>query len=250
MNFTILRFDSIDSTNTEALRHARAGADEGICIVARRQTAGRGRQGRTWTSPHDAGLYMSIVLRPAIDAKELPLITMASAIAVYETFTGLGLSPDIKWPNDLLVKEKKIGGILAETTETGRGIAVIVGIGLNFTSESFSPEIAANATSIRAELGRHVTFTGLEPLLLDKFGEWYGRLCSKEGAAEILEQWSNRSSYARGKHVRVILSNGTFTGVTDGLEPNGALRVVDEDDVLNTIQAGDIERLRSAEQFN
>ena len=131
---------------------------------------------------------MSIVLRPAIDAKELPLITMASTIAVYETFTGLGLSPDIKWPNDLLVNEKKISGILAETTETGRGIAVIVGIGLNFASESFSPDIAANATSIQAELGRHVTFTELEPLLLDKFGEWYGRLCSKEGAAEILEQ--------------------------------------------------------------
>src|SRR5678815_1625350 len=90
MHFNILRFDSVDSTNTEALTHARLGADEGLCIVARQQTAGRGRQGRTWVSPMGAGLYLSTVLRPKLEAKLLPLITLAAAVAVHDTLAEIG----------------------------------------------------------------------------------------------------------------------------------------------------------------
>jgi birA, biotin-[acetyl-CoA-carboxylase] ligase region len=141
MNFTVRYFDSIDSTNTAALKQARTGADEGLCIVARQQTAGRGRQGRVWTSPPDAGLYLSIVLRPTPEAQQLPLITLASAVAVFDTLGQLDIDADIKWPNDILVDEKKICGILAETTETERGFAVVVGIGINLTSHNFPSEL-------------------------------------------------------------------------------------------------------------
>ena len=139
MNITVLTYDTIDSTNTEALKQARLGAEEGLCVVARQQTAGRGRHGRTWVSPEDAGLYFSIVLRPKLDAKDLSLITLTAGVAVHDTLAETGLKPDIKWVNDLLVDEKKICGILAETTDTQSGLAVIVGIGINLRSTNFPP---------------------------------------------------------------------------------------------------------------
>ena len=152
MNFTVLRFDSIDSTNTEALRQARLGAGEGLCIVARRQTAGRGRHGRMWSSPKDAGLYLSVILRPAMEARFLPLLTLGAAVAVSDTLSELGVEPDIKWPNDIFVNEKKICGILAESTDTDDGLAVVVGIGINLTSKKFPNDIR-NATSLEDESG-------------------------------------------------------------------------------------------------
>src|SRR6267378_560697 len=99
-NPTILRFDSIDSTNLEAMRQARAGASEGLCIVAREQTKGRGRLDRSWQSPRDAGLYSSLVLRPEIDLNAWPLITLMAALAVCDALLkACGLRADIKWPN-------------------------------------------------------------------------------------------------------------------------------------------------------
>src|SRR5688572_4775518 len=115
MNFTILRFDSINSTNTEAVNQAKRGAEEGLCVVARQQTAGRGRHGRTWISEKDAGLYFSIVLRPVIENRFFPLITLMTAIAVADTLKNIyKLETDIKWANDVHIKGKKISGILAE----------------------------------------------------------------------------------------------------------------------------------------
>src|SRR5689334_34124 len=147
MNFAIHRFDTIDSTNAEALKRARLGADEGTCIVARQQTAGRGRHGRAWTSTADAGLYLSVVLRPQIEPEYLPMIALATGVAVHDALTEIGLKPDIKWPNDVLVNDRKISGILAEMSESNSGVAVAVGIGINLTSKHFPPEIAETATS-------------------------------------------------------------------------------------------------------
>src|SRR3954463_15424461 len=158
MKFTILRFDSIDSTNTEALKQAHLGADEGLCVIAKQQTAGRGRQGRVWISPKDSGLYISVVLRPLIEAKYVSLITLTAAVAVFDALAEMGLEPDIKWPNDILINEKKICGILAETINTDKGFAVVVGIGINVSSANFPPELVDTATSLEAELGRTGTF--------------------------------------------------------------------------------------------
>ena len=148
MNINLLTFDTLDSTNTEALKQARLGAEEGVSIVARQQTAGRGRHGRPWVSEPDAGLYFSIVLRPKIETQYLPLITLMTGVAVHDTLAEFGIAADIKWVNDLHVDGKKISGILAETTDTPKGLAVIVGIGINLKSSNFPPEIADTATSV------------------------------------------------------------------------------------------------------
>lgn len=243
MNFTVLTYDSIDSTNTEALQQARQGADEGLCILARQQTAGRGRHGRTWVSEKDAGLYFSIVLRPKIETKYLPLITLMTGVAVHDTLAELGIKSDIKWVNDILVNEKKICGILAETTDTKNGPAVVVGIGINLRSSNFPPEIADLATSIED----HAPSTRIRVETLTKYLLFhYDVLQSENGLTEIIDEWRRRSSYFSGKRVSVKLENDTISGVTDGLESNGALRVRKENAEVAIIQAGDVELLRSS----
>jgi BirA family transcriptional regulator, biotin operon repressor / biotin---[acetyl-CoA-carboxylase] ligase len=245
MNFTIVRFDSIDSTNTEAHKQARLGAGEGLCVIAREQNVGRGRQGRSWISPKDAGLYLSVVLRPKIEIQYLPLITLAAAVAVHEIVANIGLMPDIKWPNDVLINEKKICGILAEMTETDLGLAVVLGIGINITSENFSPEIADSPTSISAELKRPVTVSEVEKSLLPSIDHWYSRLQQPEGHSAIVDAWAARSTYFRGKKVRGALNGGPITGITDGLEPDGALHIKQANGSTITIHAGDVEQLRT-----
>jgi BirA family biotin operon repressor/biotin-[acetyl-CoA-carboxylase] ligase len=245
MNFTILRFDSLESTNTEAANQARAGADEGLCVLALQQTAGRGRHGRTWTSERDSGVYFSLILRPKLNAEYLPLITLMSGVAVYDALAELGLKPDIKWVNDILVHDKKICGILAETAETSKGLAVIVGIGINITSSNFPEELAAIATSIKTEIGRSIKLDEVVELLTRFITYFYDILRGENGPREIRKEWQRRSSYFSGKSVRVVLENETVTGVTDGLEPSGALRVRTGDGTIMSVQAGDVERLRA-----
>lgn len=243
MNFTILRFDTLDSTNTEAANHARQGADEGLCVIARRQTAGRGRHGRTWVSDEDSGLYFSIVLRPKIETRLLPLITLMAGVAVHDTLKEYALRPDIKWVNDVLVGEKKISGILAERIDTQSGVAVILGIGINLTSRNFPDALAETATSIEAETGNPATADEIAETLTGYLGYFYEMLAQPR---QMLEQWRNRSSYYSGKSVRVTLPGGIVEGRTDGLEDNGALRVKGADGSVTIIQAGDIERLRTS----
>ena len=246
MHFTILRFDEIDSTNTEALNQARRGAPEGLCVVARRQTAGRGRHGRVWVSEKDAGLFFSLVLRPTIETRFLPLITLMSAVAVHDTLETLyGFDCDIKWVNDIHTSGKKICGILAETTETTQGLAVVVGIGINLKSTNFPPEIASAATSIEAET---IEIPNVETLL-QKLTFFLSTFCDvlygADGAARIRDEWTRRSSYASGKPVRVVLENETIYGVTGGIEESGALRVELETGEIRIVTAGDVEQLRS-----
>jgi BirA family transcriptional regulator, biotin operon repressor / biotin---[acetyl-CoA-carboxylase] ligase len=245
MKITTLTFDTIDSTNTEALKHARAGAGEGLCIVARQQTAGRGRHGRVWFSERDAGLYYSIILRPRLETQQLPLITLMTGVSVHDTLKGLGLGPDIKWVNDILVNEKKICGILAETAETPSGIAVVVGIGINLTSLNFPPEIAATATSIEEITGQRIPPAELAAALTDSLRVHYSSLSAPGGDARIIDEWRKRSSYFSGKSVRVKAGGELIEGITDGLEPNGALRVKRDDGTLEVIRSGDVERVRS-----
>lgn len=244
MNFTILRFDTIESTNTEALNQAKHGADEGLCIVADRQTVGRGRHGRVWVSEKDSGLYFSLILRPILPIRFLPLITLMTAVAVFETLENFDLNPDIKWVNDIHVRGKKICGILAETTETNKGLAVIVGIGINLKSSNFPPEIADIATSIETEIGKKCD----KKMLLEKLTHflqiYYEMLKSDNGAEKIRSEWMKRSSYAFGKPVKVTLENETIFGTTRGIEENGALRVEMETGEIRVINAGDVENLR------
>lgn len=244
MNITILRFETLESTNTEAANQARQGADEGTCVIAEQQTAGRGRHGRTWVSKKGSGLYFSIVLRPKLGFTQLPLITLMAGVAVYESLREHGLNPDIKWVNDVLVGEKKISGILAETVDTASGLAVIVGIGVNLTSRNFPDDIAGTATSIEAETGKRITCDEIAETLTRYLTYSYDVLTGPDGGEEILNNWRERSSYFIGKQVRVTLPGGVVEGTTDGLESSGALRLKKTDGSITVIQAGDVERLR------
>ena len=244
MNFSILRLDSIDSTNLEAIRQAQMGADEGVCVVARQQTAGRGRQGRSWVSAPDAGLYFSLILRPQLETKFLPLITLMSAVAVFETLRECGLSPDIKWVNDIHINGKKICGILAETSETKKGLAVIVGIGINLKSTNFSPELNKSATSLESENQKPIAAETVLQTLTRFLAKYYALLGGENGTTLVLEEWAQRSSYFFGKKVQVKLENEIVRGTTCGLEENGALRIKTKTEGVRIIQAGDVEMVR------
>jgi len=246
LNPTILHFDSIDSTNLEAMRQARAGAAEGLCVVAREQTMGRGRLDRSWQSPKDAGLYFSIVLRPRLEAKAWPLITLMTALAVRDALLrSSGVRADIKWPNDVCVDERKLCGVLAETVDTKIGPAAIVGIGINLKADSLPPTVNDLATSVEAVAGVKPDSVGVLAELLKAIGERYDLLQSPQGSEHTIREWCANSSYAFDRQVRVALENDTFAGNTRGLEADGALRVETAGGKMRIVRAGDVSALRA-----
>lgn len=242
---TILRYDSLPSTNTEAARQARLGAQEGLCIIAREQTAGRGRRERVWVSPMDAGLYFSIVLRPRLEQRLWPVLTLMAALAVRDALLeACELQTDIKWPNDIFCGGRKLCGILAETVEGETGRAVILGIGVNLNDSAFPEGLRFVATSIEAEAGRACDRERLIEALVHALKLKYSALNEAEGVRMTLAEWTERSSYAVGKRVRVELSDDAFEGLTRGLEPDGALRVETVEGETRIVRAGDVTALR------
>jgi BirA family biotin operon repressor/biotin-[acetyl-CoA-carboxylase] ligase len=246
LNFTILHYDILPSTNTEAARQAASGAAEGVCVVARQQTAGRGRRSRSWFSPPDAGLYLSLILRPRFEQKFWALLTLAAALAVCETIKNqCNLITDIKWANDVhTVAGKKLAGILAETAQTLTDAAVILGIGVNLKKEAVAPELIEVATALEIETRSAPDKENFLAALLQNFCRLYDVLHKPNGNLTIIEQYSLRSSYAAGKFVRVSLENETLTGETCGLNAAGALRVRTKNGIIKTVYAGDVVALR------
>lgn len=243
---TILRFDSIDSTNLEAMRQAKAGAPEGLALIAREQTAGRGRLDRKWHSPKDAGLYCSLVLRPRIETSKWPLLSLVAALTVSDTLVrACAFKPDIKWPNDICVNDRKLCGILAETVETSDGPAAIIGIGINLKRTALSDDLRQTATSIEEVTGSEPDSERALSELLKAFGERYEILQSSDGCEHTIREWCANSSYAYERRVRVSLENETFTGVTRGLDIDGALRVETDDGQIRIVRAGDVTALRA-----
>lgn len=243
MQFTILRFDTIGSTNDEAIKQVKFGANEGVCIVAEQQTKGRGRRERIWHSPKNAGLYVSLILRPKIETKFWALITLSAAVAVHDAILETcGLQTDIKWANDVHVNDKKLCGILAETVDIK---SVVLGIGINLNCKSVSPELSETATSIESETNVNPSPEDLLQSLLQHLNQVYGVLHEVEGDKKIIAEWIKRSSYAFNKRVCVKLENESFTGTTRGLNEFGALLVENENQFIKTVYAGELVNLRS-----
>jgi len=243
LNPKVLRFESLPSTNTELARLASEGAAEGVSIVADEQTAGRGRLQRAWSSPRGAGLYFSILLRPTIPQNYWPLITFMAALAVGDALReACGLETDIKWPNDILSGERKICGILAEAIDTPSGRAVILGIGINLTENAFPPELANVATSVSEATGSAPDREQILAALLTALSRWYSQL---NEPGQIIDAWSNRSSYAIGKLVQVSNGDDVWQGTTAGVEPDGALRLRTSSGDIKLVRAGDVYRIRS-----
>lgn len=233
------------------MQQARRGGAEGLCVVAREQTAGRGRQDRAWSSPRDAGLYFSIVLRPQLEMSQWPLLTLAAALAVVDALAeacAVGRDVlDLKWPNDVYAGGRKLCGILAETFETNQGRACVVGIGINLMKDAFPPELQASATSIEELMGRRADGEVLLRALVRGLERRYDQWQSANGVDEIVREWMATSSYAAGKTVRVSLDGKIIEGTTRGLEPDGALRVETFDGKMMTVRAGDVLAVRAKE---
>lgn len=241
---TILSLESIDSTNLEAMRQAKDGAAEGLCVVAREQTRGRGRLDRSWQSPRDAGLYMSLLLRPQFELSAWPLITLMTALSVHDVLgKGFGVAADIKWPNDLCWNDRKLCGILAETVETPSGPAAIVGVGINLKTDAAFPA-AAEAASIQMATGTAPDLEDVLGRLLQAISTNYELMRTSSGREHLLREWCARSSYAFGRRVRVALPDETFEGTTRGLESDGALRVETLEGTIRVVRAGDVTGLR------
>ncbi len=226
---------------------ASEGVAEGFSIVADEQTAGRGRLQRAWSSPKGAGLYFSILLRPAIPQEHSPLITFMAALAVGDALQeAAGVQADIKWPNDLLSDERKICGILAEAIETPAGRAVVVGIGINLTQNAFPPELANVATSVSEVTGQPPERETILTALLRALVRWYSLLHEPDGREKIVAAWCNRSSYATGKFVQVSNGDEVWQGTTNGVERDGALRLSTANGEIKVVRAGDVCSVRSS----
>jgi BirA family transcriptional regulator, biotin operon repressor / biotin---[acetyl-CoA-carboxylase] ligase len=246
----LLRFESLPSTNLKAAQLACEGAAEGLCVIAREQTAGRGRLQRQWISPKDAGLYSSIVLRPKFEQNSWSLLTLMAAVAVNDALReACSLDTDIKWPNDILANDRKLCGILAETVETPMGRAVVVGIGINLTKDSFPEEFELVATSVETATGRSHDPETLLGALIAALGKHYAALRKAEGPEAIMREWCARSSYAEGKLIRVVESNETLVGTTRGLERDGALRV-ETPTGIRVVHAGDVTSVRPSQELS
>ncbi len=214
------------STNTDALEAARGGAPHGSVYFADEQTAGRGRGDHAWQSNAGMGLYVSVLLRLALPADRLPLLPLAAGIAAAESIrSSCGLAVDLRWPNDLLLGERKTGGILVESkTEGVTSAFAVVGVGINVHQRSFDPGLATPATSLDLESRRTISRQVLLVTLLESLEHEAQGLLDPAGATTILGRIENNSSWVRGRHVEVH-GPQACTGVTAGLDENGFLLV-------------------------
>lgn len=188
----IEHFAEVDSTNDIALARASAGAPYGTVVIADMQRAGRGRLGRTWHSPPDAGIYLSVVLRADSWSRSLPLVTLMAGVAVVRGLeAATGLRAELKWPNDVVIGRpwRKLAGILTEAVSTsGRIEAVVVGIGVNLRASSFPPDLRDKATAVEVELGRAVDRATCIVRILSALHAGAGQLSSGDGVS-ILDEW-------------------------------------------------------------
>jgi BirA family transcriptional regulator, biotin operon repressor / biotin---[acetyl-CoA-carboxylase] ligase len=247
----IHHLSSVGSTNVLALEAAQSGAPHGSVWVADEQTAGRGRSSHTWHSTAGDGLYVSILLRPQMALTEALWLSLATGLAVQAAIaTVTGLTPDIRWPNDLLIGKRKCGGILVETSAIAtRSDApamlryAVIGIGINVNHQNFPPELEAVATSLLRETGkpwaREDVLVELLRGLEKELALLEDELRGSSTQASLLDRFTSASSWVRGKRVSVEEAGG-YTGVTDGLDPRGFLRVVGDDGALHTVLSGGV----------
>jgi BirA family biotin operon repressor/biotin-[acetyl-CoA-carboxylase] ligase len=237
----VYHFFKAGSTNAIAFELGQSGEPHGTLVMAEEQTAGRGRAGRSWHSEKTSGVYMSLLLRPPISPMHAPLLTLLTGLALRDAvLEETGLAPDLRWPNDLLLAGKKCGGILTEMhAEPDRVHFLVVGIGVNVNHASLPADIAGSATSLRMVTGRTYSRLQFVVRLLRKL-ETYYNLFLAEGPEPIVTRFNEVSSFARGKRVRISTPSESYTGLTDGLEPHGLLRVRRDDGRQDTVISGDV----------
>lgn len=238
-----------DSTNVQARTLASQGAAEGTLVAADTQTHGRGRRGRTWFSPPGQSIYASIILRPPMAPAQAPQITLMTAVAVTRTLNETAdLNAKIKWPNDVLIRGKKIAGILTEmSTDMDVVDFVVVGMGINVNTprEMIPLEIQQIATSIKIETGEEVPRADLLCRLLKHFERCYDQL-KTEGFGPIMTQW-RRMTDMIGQQVHVDVLDKRRTGTVAAVDDDGVLILRDNQGTMHRIYSGDVTRVRSSD---
>lgn len=245
---TIHYFRSTTSTNEMAMKAAQEGAEEGSLFVAEEQTAGRGRGGHSWHSSGEGGLYLSILLRPNMNPTDVLWLSLIGGLSAhYAIESVLGTPPDLRWPNDVMLGTRKMGGILTEMHADSTHVRhVVVGIGLNVNQASFPEEIADLATSLRIETGQEWPRTEIAAALLKSLDREYRALRTgllANVSPSIVKRFERCSSYAHGASVMVEEAGG-FTGQTMGLDSRGFLRV-QTDEGVKTVLSGGVRKVPS-----
>jgi len=239
--YNLVSLETVTSTNDEARKLAAQGeeaAPDGTIVWALEQTAGRGRRGRQWTSPK-GNLYTSLILRPEVPAREAAQLSFVAALGLYDslgTLSDPGHQIHMKWPNDILLQEKKVAGILLESESSGDGGLdwVIVGVGLNVAS--YPEDAAYPATSLRAENWPTTVDQALEAYARSFLG-WANRWV-EEGFQPVRKTWLQRCM-GLGEPLEVRLETETITGIFKDMDEDGAL-VLDQDGTERRIAAGDV----------
>jgi len=238
----IYTLSQTSSTNEVAFGLALKGAEEGVVVLAESQIKGKGRMGRPWESPAGLNIYLSLILRPRIVPSKTPLITLMAAVACAEAIDKVtGLLPAIKWPNDLLLERKKLGGILTEADmELDRINFVVVGIGINvnMTRALFPPSIKDTATSLQEALGREISRIALIQSILRYLEQWYQRL-AQGNVEEITRRWKELS-LVKGQQIEVTSLGEVVRGTALDIDEDGALLVQTDTNTIKRVVAGDV----------
>jgi BirA family transcriptional regulator, biotin operon repressor / biotin---[acetyl-CoA-carboxylase] ligase len=235
-------FASIESTNTLAMREAEEGQESGTVYLADEQTVGRGRGAHAWHSAPGSGLYVSVLLRPRLAPADILWVSLAAGLAVQQAIREVtSLDIDLRWPNDLLLSGRKLGGILTElNAEVTRVRHAVIGIGLNVHQAAFPAELASLATSLTIETGQEWSRQDLLVAVLRNVDREISRLTSENldtVTGDIRERLAAGSSWIKGKQV-VVSESETFAGITDGLDSRGFLRVRTADGVRTVLSGG------------
>ncbi len=243
MGRRLVCLDQTGSTNSDAFRLAEEGAPEGTVVMADAQSGGKGRRGRTWSSPAGVNLYCSVVLRPRVMPHEAPQLTFLSAVAVARSIGQVtGLQTEIKWPNDVLLGGSKVAGLLNEMSAETDGINfVILGIGvnLNMTLAQFPSDLRNPATSLLVASGRPVARARFAATLLNELDRLYADFLT-HGFGPVREKWRLHCN-ARGREV-VVSDAGSevVRGIFDGIDGDGALLLRRTDGRVERILSGDV----------
>lgn len=235
-------FEETNSTNDIVEKLARDGVKEGVVVFAESQTRGRGRLGRKWLSPPRRGLWFSVLLRPDLRPQAATQLTVAAATALMRAIREqTGLAPEIKWPNDILIKGRKVAGVLTELSaelDHVKHLTLGIGVDVNLAASEFPPELRKLATSLKIECGRHLNRIDLAAAILRELDRDYARIRAGQFEA-VADEWQEQCA-TLGQRVTIHIGPRALQGRAEALDDDGALLLRTEHGRLERIIGGDV----------